>query len=94
MKVEKRINEIVNRLNKTKTEDHPDFRQLREERDREERENQKKKMAEQRKKEKEAEDLKKREAETRLLHSTYSLLILKTKYCKHITFGCILCGFH
>uniref|UniRef100_K1S058 Transcription factor RFX3 n=1 Tax=Magallana gigas TaxID=29159 RepID=K1S058_MAGGI len=65
VKVEKRINEIVNRLNKTKTEDHPDFRQLREDRDREEREDQKKKMADQRKREKEAEDQKKREAETR-----------------------------
>lgn len=65
VKVEKRINEIVNRLNKTKTEDHPDFHQLREDRDREEREDQKKKMADQRKREKEAEDQKKREAETR-----------------------------
>lgn len=61
----------MNRLNKTKTEDHPDFRQLREDRDREEREDQKKKMADQRKREKEAEDQKKREAETRLLFLKY-----------------------
>lgn len=65
MKVEKRINEIVNRINKTKTEDHPDFRKLREDRDREERDNQKKKMAEQRKREREAEEQKKKDSETR-----------------------------
>jgi hypothetical protein len=65
VKVEKRINEIVNRLNKTKTEDHPDFRKLREDRDREERDNQKKKMADQRKKEKEVEEQKKKNAEIR-----------------------------
>lgn len=32
IRVEKRINEIVNRLNKTKTESHPDFRSEREKR--------------------------------------------------------------
>ena len=36
--VEKRINEIVNRLNKTKTERFPAFQEEREERDRQERE--------------------------------------------------------
>lgn len=38
MHVEKRINEIVNRLNKTKTESFPLLREEREERDRQERE--------------------------------------------------------
>lgn len=32
IRVEKRINEVVNRLNKTKTEAHPDFRAEREKR--------------------------------------------------------------
>ncbi|XP_022315699.1 DNA-binding protein RFX2-like [Crassostrea virginica] len=65
VKIEKKINEIVNRLNKTKREEHPDFRKLREDRDREEREDQKRKMAEQKKREKEMEEQKKKEAETR-----------------------------
>ena len=39
--VDRRSNEIVNRLNKTKTERNPDFRAEREDRDREEREEEK-----------------------------------------------------
>ncbi len=35
--VEKKSNEIINRLNKTKVEDDPNFRELREERDSKER---------------------------------------------------------
>ncbi len=35
--VEKKVNEILNRLNKTKEEQDPNFQQLREERDRKER---------------------------------------------------------
>ena len=46
MKVEKRINEIVNRLNKTKTERFPDLRVEREQRDQEEREDKRKEMHE------------------------------------------------
>lgn len=46
MKVEKRINEIVNRLNKTKTERFPDLRVEREQRDQEEREDKRKEMQE------------------------------------------------
>lgn len=41
MRVEKRVNEIVNRLNKTKIESHPDFRAEREKRDALEREGKK-----------------------------------------------------
>ncbi|KAK3090249.1 hypothetical protein FSP39_010361 [Pinctada imbricata] len=65
VRIEKRLNEIVNRLNKTKTEEHPDFRKMREDRDRQERECQKQKALEQRKKEKELEEQRKQEAEKR-----------------------------
>ena len=47
IKVEKRINEIVNRLNKTKEERFPNLRDEREERDRQEREDGKQKLREQ-----------------------------------------------
>ncbi|CAB4008774.1 Hypothetical predicted protein, partial [Paramuricea clavata] len=46
MTVEKRINEIVNRLNKTKTERFPDLRVEKEQRDHEEREDNRKEMQE------------------------------------------------
>lgn len=52
IKVEKRINEIVNRLNKTKVEKFPDLREEKEDRDRLERNKAKKLMKEQREKEK------------------------------------------
>ena len=63
--VEKRINEIVNRLNKTKVEKHPNFRDEREERDRKEREDQKTKARDQKKLEKEEADRKAKDAEAR-----------------------------
>lgn len=63
--VEKRLNEIVNRLNKTKEEKHPDLRAEREERDRLEREDQKAKQREIKKKEKEEAERKAKEAELR-----------------------------
>lgn len=47
IKVEKRVNEIVNRLNKTKEEKFPNLREEREERDRLEREDGKQKLREQ-----------------------------------------------
>ena len=53
MKVEKRINEIVNRLNKTKTERKPDLKAEKDARDREDREVAKKEIKEKRKKEEE-----------------------------------------
>ena len=65
--VEKRINEIVNRLNKTKEEKKPDLRAEREERDRKERENQKAIMRDQKRKEKEEAERKAQEAELRYI---------------------------
>lgn len=64
--VEKKINKIVNRLNKTKKEEkHPEFRQRREERDRQEREDQKALKREQDRLDKEAAEEKRKEAEAR-----------------------------
>jgi DNA primase catalytic subunit len=66
VKVERRINEIVNRLNKTKTEQlNVDFRGQREERDRKEREDQKAVQREIKQKEKEEEKRKQELAEQR-----------------------------
>lgn len=65
IRVAKRINEIVNRLNKTKVERKPDLRAEREQRDREEREDSKRLMREQREREKEEERKRKEEAELR-----------------------------
>ncbi|XP_013418284.1 coiled-coil domain-containing protein 25 [Lingula anatina] len=62
--VEKKLNEIVNRLNKTKEEKHPDLRALREERDRRERED--KKQTERERKQKEKEEQKRKEEEAKL----------------------------
>ncbi|XP_063967926.1 coiled-coil domain-containing protein 25-like isoform X1 [Lytechinus pictus] len=62
--VEKKLNEIVNRLNKTKEERKPDLRLEREARDREERNENKKKMADKRKQEEE--EIKKQKAEKEL----------------------------
>ncbi|XP_039273504.2 coiled-coil domain-containing protein 25-like [Styela clava] len=52
IKVEKRINDVVNRLNKTKVENFPDLREAKEDRDRQERNEAKKIMKEQQEKEK------------------------------------------
>ena len=66
IRVEKRVNEIVNRLNKTKDDKgRVDLRGEREERDRLEREDQKALAREQKKKEKEEADRKAKEAEER-----------------------------
>nr|XP_058963874.1 coiled-coil domain-containing protein 25-like [Pocillopora verrucosa] len=65
IKVEKRVNEIVNRLNKTKEEKFPNLREEREERDRLEREDGKQKLREQRQREKEEEKRRKEEAALR-----------------------------
>ena len=66
VKVEKRLNEIVNRLNKTKREDKtPELRAWREERDRKEREDNKAQVREQKRLEKEEQDRKREEAEAR-----------------------------
>lgn len=63
--VEKRTNEIVNRLNKTKREEHPDFRTMREDRDRKEREDKKQLMRLQKEKEKSEAKRKEEEADAR-----------------------------
>lgn len=76
MRVEKRINEAVNRLNKTKIEAHPDFRAEREARDASERQNKKKVLKEQKDREKEAERKRLEEAEVRsysTLHKTENM---------------------
>jgi len=70
--VERRINEIVNRLERTKTEvKKPDLRAQREERDEKERNVQKEKMKEDKRIEKELEEKKKKESELR----SYSALM-------------------
>ncbi|XP_026329221.1 coiled-coil domain-containing protein 25 [Hyposmocoma kahamanoa] len=73
VRVAKRNNEIMNRLNKTKKEAFPDLRQERESRDREEREDKKKVLRDKKDKEKEEEKRKKEEAELR----SYSTLMKK-----------------
>lgn len=65
IRLEKRINEIVNRLNKTKVESHPDFRLEREERDRQERLAAKKELKEKQQKEKDELERRKKEQELR-----------------------------
>jgi len=63
--VEKKVSEIVNRLNKTREDKKPDLRAEREERDRQEREGQKAKARDDKRRAKEEEETKKREAELR-----------------------------
>ncbi|CAH1996159.1 unnamed protein product [Acanthoscelides obtectus] len=72
IRVAKRINDIVNRLNKTKKEENPDLRAEREKRDRLEREDKKKVLREQKKREEEEEKRKKEEAELRSYNSLMS----------------------
>lgn len=73
VRVVKRINEIINRLNKTKREAFPDLRLERETRDRLEREDKKKILRDKKEKEKEEEKRKKEEAELR----SYATLMKK-----------------
>lgn len=65
LKVDKKVNEILNRLNKTREDKKPDLRAEREERDRHEREGQKAKAREEKRRAKEEEDARKRESELR-----------------------------
>ncbi|CAH0557085.1 unnamed protein product [Brassicogethes aeneus] len=69
IKVAKRINEVVNRLNKTKREEHPDFRAEREKRDRLEREDKKKLIRDQKEREKDEEKKRQEDAELRSYNS-------------------------
>ncbi|XP_055319127.1 coiled-coil domain-containing protein 25 [Sitodiplosis mosellana] len=80
IRVEKRINEIVNRLNKTKTEEHPDFRAEREKRDAAEREDKKKILREQREKAKEEERKRKEESELRSYSSLQANEKMQSNY--------------
>ncbi|XP_014247956.1 coiled-coil domain-containing protein 25 [Cimex lectularius] len=63
IRVAKRLNEVVKRLNKTKREEHPNFRAEREARDSKEREDNKRIQRELREKQKEEERRKQEEAE-------------------------------
>lgn len=71
MRVEKRINEVVNRLNKTKIETHPDFQAEREARDAAERQVKKKIVREQKDREKDAEKKRMEEAEMKSYSSLH-----------------------
>ena len=81
--VEKRINEIVNRLNKTKEDLKPDLRALREARDAQEREKKKELDRQRRKDEREAERLKQEEAEKR----SYNNLMRSENMCTNYDDG-------
>lgn len=83
VKLEKRINEIVNRLNKTKEERFPDLRAEREERDRLEREVEKRSLQEQRRKEKEEQERKEKEREQR----SYSSLMKAENMTSNVDAG-------
>lgn len=76
MRVEKRINDVVNRLNKTKIETHPDFRAEREARDTAERQDKKKVLQDLREREKKAELRRMEDAEKKSyasLHKTENM---------------------
>lgn len=75
IRVEKRLNDTVNRLNKTKIEMHPDFQTEREKRDAKEREDKKKILREQKDQEKDNERRRKEETELR----SYTSLMAKEK---------------
>lgn len=64
IRIEKRVNDIVNRLNKTKVEAHPDFQAERETRDAAERQVKKKVLRDQKDKEKDA--IKKRQEDAEM----------------------------
>lgn len=73
IRLEKRINEIVNRLNKTKVEGHPNLRQEREDRDKLERNEAKKELKD--KQQKEKEELEKRKKELELKYVTHYICL-------------------
>ncbi|XP_076033008.1 coiled-coil domain-containing protein 25 isoform X2 [Oratosquilla oratoria] len=78
IRLEKRVNEIVNRLNKTKQEAHPDFRAEREERDRQERNEAKRELKEKQQKEKEELERRKKEEEQRSYNNLFCSENMKT----------------
>ncbi|KAG0714310.1 Coiled-coil domain-containing protein 25 [Chionoecetes opilio] len=78
IRLEKRINEIINRLNKTKVESQPNLRQDREERDKLERNEAKKEIKERQHKEKEEVEKRKKEQELKNYTSLFSAASMKT----------------
>ncbi|KOB75114.1 Coiled Coil Domain containing Protein 25 [Operophtera brumata] len=80
VRVAKRNNDTINRLNKTKKEVFPDLRQEREGRDREEREDKKKLLREKKDKEKEEEKRKKDEAELKSYSTLMKAENMSTNY--------------
>ncbi|KAM7344508.1 coiled-coil domain-containing protein 25 [Cochliomyia hominivorax] len=80
IRVEKRRNEIINRLNRTKTEEYPDLRQEREKRDSLERQAQKAQMRSQRELEKELEKQRQKEQELRSYTSLLKAENMTTNY--------------
>ncbi|XP_017145727.1 coiled-coil domain-containing protein 25-like [Drosophila miranda] len=81
IRLEKRVNEIVNRLNRTKTEEeHPDFRGQREARDVAARNDQKKMLRAKREQEKEAAKQRELEAEFRSYASLQKSENMRTNY--------------
>lgn len=79
-RVEKRVNEIVNRLNKTKTEDHQDLRRQREERDSKERKEKKHILKAKREKEEEELMRQKTEAENRSYDKLFKPECMSSNY--------------
>lgn len=80
IRVEKRMNEILKRLNKTKTEEHPDFRAQREARDAVDREDKKRILRKQKERMKEEEKRKQEEAELRNYKSLMNIEKMNTNY--------------
>jgi len=80
IRVEKRINDTVNRLNKTKIEEHPDFRAEREKRDSKEREDKKRLMRLQKDKEKVEEQERKEREQLRSYSSLMAPDKMSTNY--------------
>lgn len=80
MRVERRINEVVNRLNKTKIESFPDFQTEREQRDALERQDKKKVVKDQKDREKEAMKKRQEEAEMRSYASLHKSEKMTTNY--------------
>lgn len=80
MRVDRRINEVVNRLNKTKIEKHPDFQKEREDRDASERQNKKQLLREQKDKEKELMRKRQEEEEQKSYSSLHKVENMSTNY--------------
>ena len=78
--IEKKVNDIINRLNKTKREEEPNFRALREERDAIERRKDKKRLQEQKVEQKKQEQLKREQEDLK----NYTSLMTEDKMTSNI----------